>query len=83
MSDFREMLVRAFDLPHPPRPFRDDGDDVVEPLMDHREFRSILVKFLDGEMSANGLAYRIEDLANSLREKMSEHPEEPNEEESA
>lgn len=82
MSDYREMLARAVGL-HPPRPFRDDGDDVVEPLMDHKEFRSILMKFLDGEIGANGLAFRIEDLANSLREQFAECPEDPNEEETA
>lgn len=80
--DYRQLFQDMF-APLPPDlggPVIRDGDDIVEPIMDSHEFRALMVKFLDGEITAASLGAQIEIMAQNARAHISENPEEPTDE---
>lgn len=79
--DYRQLFQDMF-APLPPDlggPVIRDGDEIVELVMDRHDFRALMVKFLDGDVTAASLGAQLEILAQNVRAQVNENPEEPNE----
>ena len=80
--DYRQLFQDMF-APLPPDlggAVIRDGDEIVELVMDRHDFRALMVKFLDGEITAASLGAQLEILAQNVRAQVSENPEEPTDE---
>lgn len=76
--DYRQLFQDIF-APLPPDlggPVIRDGDEIVELVMDRHDFRALMVKFLDGEITATSLGAQLEIMAQNVRAQVSENPEE-------